>query len=150
MHTNIIAENVTTDSKLTHNGSKATQFRRVPACHTPVKIATNFRHSPQDSQNPRWDNASPPIKRQRGHHQPQNPAPQAAAGQKQGDKTESPPEGFIDTDEMLRRIPVCRKTLWSYCKAGKIPSVVLPGRTIFHWKSVETALLRQQKGVFQL
>ena len=60
----------------------------------------------------------------------------------------SPEEAsFIDEKELLKRIPVSRRTLWNYRESGKIPSVRLGGRRIlFHWPSVEAALLRQQRG----
>jgi predicted site-specific integrase-resolvase len=55
---------------------------------------------------------------------------------------------FIDEKELLKRIPVSRRTLFAYRNSGKIPWVRLGGRRIlFHWPSVESALLRQQKGV---
>lgn len=55
--------------------------------------------------------------------------------------------GFIDETEMLKRIPISRGTLINYRKSGKIPFVHLGGRRIlFHWPTVETALLRLQTG----
>jgi predicted DNA-binding transcriptional regulator AlpA len=55
--------------------------------------------------------------------------------------------GFIDEKELLRRLPVSRRTLFSWRTTGKIPSVRLGGRRVlFHWPSVEAALLRMQKG----
>jgi hypothetical protein len=53
---------------------------------------------------------------------------------------------FLTTEELLAELPVCRKTLFSYCAAGKLPYVKLGRRTIFHWPSVQSALLRQQRG----
>ena len=55
--------------------------------------------------------------------------------------------GFINETELLRRVPVSRRTLFCWREAGKIPSVRLPGsrRIIFHWPSVEAALLRRQR-----
>ncbi len=54
---------------------------------------------------------------------------------------------FIDEKELLKRLPVSRRTIYSWRTSGKIPSVRLGGRRIlFHWKSVESALLRQQQG----
>jgi predicted DNA-binding transcriptional regulator AlpA len=54
---------------------------------------------------------------------------------------------FIDEKELLNRIPVSRRTLFSWRATGKIPSVHLGGRRVlFHWPSVEAALLRMQKG----
>jgi hypothetical protein len=56
--------------------------------------------------------------------------------------------GFIDEKELLTRLPVSRRTLWQWREDGKIPCVRLPGgrRVLFHWPSVEAALLRKQKG----
>jgi predicted site-specific integrase-resolvase len=54
---------------------------------------------------------------------------------------------FIDEKELLNRIPVSRRTLFSWRETGKIPCVRLGGRRVlFHWPSVEAALLRKQKG----
>ena len=56
--------------------------------------------------------------------------------------------GFIDEKELLKRLPVSRRTLFAWRETGKIPCVRLPGgrRVLFHWPSVEAALLRKQKG----
>jgi predicted site-specific integrase-resolvase len=55
--------------------------------------------------------------------------------------------GFIDEKELLKRLPISRRTLFSWRASGKIPFVHLGGRRIlFHWASVEKALLRQQRG----
>jgi len=57
------------------------------------------------------------------------------------------PAGFIDTAEMLRRVPVSPGTLQNWRKAGKIPFCRLTGRrVIWHWPSVEATLLRVQRG----
>jgi hypothetical protein len=56
-------------------------------------------------------------------------------------------KAFIDEKELLKRLPVSRRTLFAYRNSGKIPCVRLGGRRIlFHWPSVEAALLRQQRG----
>ncbi len=56
--------------------------------------------------------------------------------------------GFIDEKELLKRLPVSRRTLFAWRETGKIPCVKLPGgrRVLFHWPSVEAALLRKQIG----
>ena len=56
------------------------------------------------------------------------------------------PKEFLTTEELLAKLPVCRKTLFSYCAKGKLPSVKLGRRVLFHWPSVQAALLRQQRG----
>jgi hypothetical protein len=64
------------------------------------------------------------------------------------DTTPEAGTGFIDEKEMLRRLPVSRRTLFCWRESKKIPSVRLPGsrRVLFHWPSVEQALLRMQRG----
>jgi len=59
--------------------------------------------------------------------------------------------GFIDENTLLERLPVSRRTLFAWRENGKIPCVRLPGgrRVIYHWPSVELALLRNQKGGVQ-
>jgi hypothetical protein len=55
--------------------------------------------------------------------------------------------GFIDTPEMLRRLPVSGGTLRNWRTKGKIPFVRLTGRRVlWHWPSVTQALLRMQRG----
>ena len=55
---------------------------------------------------------------------------------------------FINEKELLKRLPVSRRTLFTWRETGKIPCVRLPGsrRVLFHWPSVEAALLRRQNG----
>ena len=55
-------------------------------------------------------------------------------------------EGFIDETEVLRRLPISRRTLFALRKAGKIPYVKLARRVVYHWGSVQEALLRLQRG----
>jgi predicted site-specific integrase-resolvase len=46
---------------------------------------------------------------------------------------------------LLARLPISRRTLFNWRTTGKIPCVRLGGRRIlFHWPSVEAALLRYQ------
>ena len=55
--------------------------------------------------------------------------------------------GFIDEKQLLARLPVSRRTLFNWRTTGIIPCVRLGGRRIlFHWPSVEAALLRHQHG----
>jgi predicted DNA-binding transcriptional regulator AlpA len=55
--------------------------------------------------------------------------------------------GFIDEKQLLARLPISRRTLFNWRMTGKIPCVRLGGRRIlFHWPSVEAALLRHQRG----
>jgi len=58
-----------------------------------------------------------------------------------------PPFGaFIDEAECLRRVPVSRRTMFEWRRAGKIPTVKIGRRCLFHWPSVTAALLRMQRG----
>jgi hypothetical protein len=56
--------------------------------------------------------------------------------------------GFIDETELLKRIPVCRRTLYNWIQQGKLPVVVMGRRKIYCWENVKVALLRQQRGGF--
>jgi len=63
-------------------------------------------------------------------------------------ETERFASGFLSEAELLKRLPVCRRTLTSWRRRGQIPFVRLPGsrRVIYHWQSIEAALLRMQQG----
>jgi hypothetical protein len=56
------------------------------------------------------------------------------------------PEVFIDEAECLRRVPVSRRTWYSWRAAGKVPTIKCGRRCLYHWASVEAALLRMQRG----
>jgi predicted site-specific integrase-resolvase len=65
----------------------------------------------------------------------------------EGNQTSAGESNFIDEKQLLARLPVSRRTLFSWRTSGKIPFVRLGGRRIiFHWPSVEAALLRYQRG----
>ena len=53
-------------------------------------------------------------------------------------------EAFLDEKQILTRVPVSRRTLFNLRASGKIPFVRLGRRNLFHWPSVEAALLRHQ------
>ena len=55
---------------------------------------------------------------------------------------------FIDFQELHHRIPLCERGLRDAIRKGRIPSIRLPGgrRVVFHWESVQAALLRMQRG----
>ena len=62
-------------------------------------------------------------------------------------QTSAGESGFIDQKLLLARLPISRRTLFNWRTTGKIPCVRLGGRRIlFHWPSVEAALLRHQHG----
>jgi hypothetical protein len=56
------------------------------------------------------------------------------------------PEVFINEVECLRRVPVSRRTWYSWRITGKVPTVKVGRRCLYHWDSVVAALLRMQKG----
>lgn len=60
-------------------------------------------------------------------------------------KEKSGTEGFIDQAELLRRLPVSRRTLFNWRVSGKLPFVSLGRKTLYHWPTVEAALLRMQR-----
>jgi len=60
--------------------------------------------------------------------------------------TVNTPADFINERELLRRIPVSRRTAFTWVQNGKLPCVKINRRKLFHWPSVEAALLRQQRG----
>jgi predicted site-specific integrase-resolvase len=65
----------------------------------------------------------------------------------EGNQTSAIKADSIDEKQLLEQLPVSRRTLFSWRKAGKIPHVRLGGRRIiFHWPSVEATLLRNQRG----
>ena len=55
--------------------------------------------------------------------------------------------GFINEQQLLEKLQISRRTLFSWRRTGKIPYVRLGGRRIlFHWPNIEAALLRHQRG----
>lgn len=53
-------------------------------------------------------------------------------------------QNFINEKQLLAKLPVSRRTLFSWRASGKIPHVKIGRRILFHWSSVEAALLRYQ------
>src|ERR1017187_5195620 len=114
----------------------------------PDAAAESVGHMPQKSANPRCDGCSPPanghVERHRGRRRiltpkSSSPAPFISSG--------SPPTSendFLEEKEILKRIHLCRKSLWKRCRDGDIPYIKLGGRKIFHWPSVSAALIRKQ------
>jgi predicted site-specific integrase-resolvase len=60
---------------------------------------------------------------------------------------EAPPSeaGFINEKELLARLPISRRTAFTWVQSGKLPCVKIGRRKIFHWPSCEQALLRLQR-----
>ena len=56
---------------------------------------------------------------------------------------------FIDFAELSRHVPLCERSLRQAIRDGRIPSIRLKGarRLLFHWGSVQEALLRLQRGL---
>jgi len=73
---------------------------------------------------------------------PVQPEQQARSG------TDSEFKTFIDEAELRRRLGTSRRTIFSWRVSGKIPFVRIPGSRLirYHWPSIESYLLRQQKG----
>ena len=55
---------------------------------------------------------------------------------------------FIDFKELLKRVPICDRSLREWTRRGKIPSIKLPHnrKYLYHWPSVQACLLRNQIG----
>jgi hypothetical protein len=52
---------------------------------------------------------------------------------------------FLGEKQLLTRIPISRRTAFNWIEAGKLPCEKIGRRKLFHWPSVEAALLRQQR-----
>ena len=53
---------------------------------------------------------------------------------------------FLTVAELQQKIPVSRRTIFAWRKQGWLPSVQNGAKILFHWPSVEAALLRRQIG----
>jgi predicted site-specific integrase-resolvase len=66
---------------------------------------------------------------------------------RESDRAPSSAAGFLNQKQLLARLPISRRTLFNWRMTGKIPCVRLDRRRLlFHWPSVEAALLRYQHG----
>lgn len=76
------------------------------------------------------------------------PPSEAATPRKYESRFESDPElkVFLDEKELLRRLPVSRRTIHNWRRAGKIPSIVIGRRVLFCWANVAEALRRLERG----
>ena len=70
--------------------------------------------------------------------------PPASAGVTENSVRGEP--NFINEKQLLAKLPVSRRTLFSWRASGKIPHVKIGRRILFHWPSCEAALLRYQRG----
>jgi hypothetical protein len=59
---------------------------------------------------------------------------------------EAPDAVIISEAELLRRVPVSRRTWYSWSNDGKVPTIKVGRRSLYHWPSVVAALLRMQGG----
>jgi predicted DNA-binding transcriptional regulator AlpA len=66
-----------------------------------------------------------------------------AIKQSSGQSNES---SFITEMQLLKKLSISRSTVFTWRMSGKIPTVKLGRRTLYHWPSVEAALLRCQRG----
>jgi hypothetical protein len=55
-------------------------------------------------------------------------------------------KAFLDSRELLRRLPISRCTLHNWRRQKKIPSIVIGRRVLFCWESVASALRRLERG----
>ena len=76
------------------------------------------------------------------------PQSEAAIPRKYESRFESDQElkAFLDEKELLRRLPVSRRTIHNWRRAGKIPSIVIGRRVLFCWANVAEALRRLERG----
>jgi excisionase family DNA binding protein len=63
-----------------------------------------------------------------------------------GVNTEDQSSGILTTREVLKRLRISRRTLHTHVLQGAIPAIKLGRRTLFHWPTIEAALLRRQRG----
>ncbi len=55
-------------------------------------------------------------------------------------------KAFLDEKELLKRLPISRRTLFNWRTSKKIPSIVIGRRVLFCWASVVEALRRLEQG----
>jgi hypothetical protein len=75
-------------------------------------------------------------------NQPQTRLPREYESRFECDKELKP---FLDEKELLKQLPVSRRTLFAWVESGKLPCVKIRRRKIYHWPSVQAALLRLQR-----
>jgi hypothetical protein len=54
--------------------------------------------------------------------------------------------GFIDEKQLLARLPISRGTLGNWKAKGLVPYIKIGRRCLYDWPSVQSALLRRQRG----
>jgi hypothetical protein len=53
---------------------------------------------------------------------------------------------FIDEKQLLARLPISRGTLGNWKAKGLLPYIKIGRRCLYDWASVQSALLRRQRG----
>jgi hypothetical protein len=83
-----------------------------------------------------------------GNANPAENQPQARLPREYERRFESEKElkTFLDEKELLKRLPVSRRTLWNWRHQKKIPSIVIGRRVLYCWDSVAEALRRLERG----
>lgn len=56
-------------------------------------------------------------------------------------------DAFLSENDILKRVPVCRKTLFNWIRQGKFPVVKIGRRKLFFWPNCQAALLRMERNV---
>lgn len=51
-------------------------------------------------------------------------------------------ERFLTSEELLARLPISRRTMSAWVARGWLPAVRVNRKLLFHWPSVEKALLQ--------
>jgi hypothetical protein len=54
--------------------------------------------------------------------------------------------GFIDEKQLLARLPISRRTLGNWKAKGIVPYIKIGRRCLYDWRSVQSAMLRRQRG----
>ena len=53
---------------------------------------------------------------------------------------------FMDEKQLLRKLPISRRTLGYWKAKGILPYIKIGRRCLYDWESVQSALLRRQRG----
>jgi len=62
------------------------------------------------------------------------------------DQTVAGQTSFIDEKQLLARLPISRGTLGNWKAKGLLPYIKIGRRCLYDWASVQSALLRRQRG----
>jgi len=57
-----------------------------------------------------------------------------------------PDRDIISEKELRVRLPVSRRTIGTWRRKRIIPAITVGGRVLYHWPSVQAAMLRRQVG----